>query len=31
VAQAFVFLASADASYINGEVVAVTGGMPVSI
>ena len=31
VAQAFVFLASADASYITGEVVAVTGGMPVSI
>ena len=31
VAQAFVFLASADASYITGEVVAVTGGMPVTI
>jgi len=31
VAQAFVFLASADASYVTGEVVAVTGGMPVSI
>jgi NAD(P)-dependent dehydrogenase (short-subunit alcohol dehydrogenase family) len=31
VARAFVFLASADASYITGEVVAVTGGMPVSI
>ena len=31
VAQAFVFLASADASYITGEVLAVTGGMPVSI
>jgi NAD(P)-dependent dehydrogenase (short-subunit alcohol dehydrogenase family) len=31
VAKAFVFLASADASYITGEVVAVTGGMPVSI
>jgi NAD(P)-dependent dehydrogenase (short-subunit alcohol dehydrogenase family) len=31
VARAFVFLASADASYVTGEVVAVTGGMPVSI
>ena len=31
VAPAFVFLASADASYITGEVVAVTGGKPVSI
>jgi NAD(P)-dependent dehydrogenase (short-subunit alcohol dehydrogenase family) len=31
VAQAFVFLASADASYVTGEVIAVTGGMPVSI
>ena len=31
VAQAFVFLASADASYVTGEVLAVTGGMPVSI
>ncbi len=31
VARAFVFLASADASYITGEVVAVTGGNPVSI
>ena len=31
VAKAFVFLASADASYITGEVIAVTGGMPVSI
>jgi NAD(P)-dependent dehydrogenase (short-subunit alcohol dehydrogenase family) len=31
VARAFVFLASADASYVTGEVVAVTGGMPVNI
>ena len=31
VAPAFVFLAAADASYITGEVIAVTGGLPVSI
>lgn len=30
VAPAFVFLASEDASYITGEVVAVTGGKPIS-
>jgi NAD(P)-dependent dehydrogenase (short-subunit alcohol dehydrogenase family) len=31
VAPAFVFLASAESSYITGEVIAVTGGQPVSI
>jgi NAD(P)-dependent dehydrogenase (short-subunit alcohol dehydrogenase family) len=31
VAPAYVFLASADASYITGEVVAVTGGQPVTV
>ncbi|WP_435746563.1 glucose 1-dehydrogenase [Nocardioides sp. SYSU DS0663] len=31
VAPAYVFLASADASFISGEVVAVTGGKPVTI
>jgi len=31
VAPAFVFLASAESSYITGEVLAVTGGMPVTI
>ncbi|MDN4173977.1 SDR family oxidoreductase [Nocardioides sp. SOB77] len=31
VAPAFVFLASADASYITGEVIAVTGGKPVTV
>jgi NAD(P)-dependent dehydrogenase (short-subunit alcohol dehydrogenase family) len=31
VATAFVYLASADASYITGEVIAVTGGLPVAI
>jgi NAD(P)-dependent dehydrogenase (short-subunit alcohol dehydrogenase family) len=30
-APAYVFLASADASYITGEVIAVTGGQPVTI
>jgi NAD(P)-dependent dehydrogenase (short-subunit alcohol dehydrogenase family) len=31
VAPAFVFLASAEASYITGEVIAVTGGQPVTV
>jgi NAD(P)-dependent dehydrogenase (short-subunit alcohol dehydrogenase family) len=31
VATAFVFLASAESSYITGEVIAVTGGQPVNI
>jgi NAD(P)-dependent dehydrogenase (short-subunit alcohol dehydrogenase family) len=31
VAPAYVFLASADSSYITGEVIAVTGGQPVTI
>lgn len=31
VATAFVYLASAESSYITGEVIAVTGGQPVSI
>jgi NAD(P)-dependent dehydrogenase (short-subunit alcohol dehydrogenase family) len=31
VATAFVFLASAESSYITGEVIAVTGGLPVSV
>jgi NAD(P)-dependent dehydrogenase (short-subunit alcohol dehydrogenase family) len=31
VATAFVFLASAEASYITGEVIAVTGGQPVTV
>jgi NAD(P)-dependent dehydrogenase (short-subunit alcohol dehydrogenase family) len=31
VAPAYVFLASAEASYITGEVVAVTGGQPVTV
>jgi NAD(P)-dependent dehydrogenase (short-subunit alcohol dehydrogenase family) len=31
VATAYVFLASAEASYITGEVVAVTGGQPVTV
>jgi NAD(P)-dependent dehydrogenase (short-subunit alcohol dehydrogenase family) len=30
VAPAYVFLASAESSYITGEVIAVTGGMPVT-
>jgi NAD(P)-dependent dehydrogenase (short-subunit alcohol dehydrogenase family) len=30
-APAYVFLASADASFITAEVIAVTGGQPVSI
>jgi NAD(P)-dependent dehydrogenase (short-subunit alcohol dehydrogenase family) len=31
VAPAYVFLASAESSYVTGEVIAVTGGMPVTI
>jgi NAD(P)-dependent dehydrogenase (short-subunit alcohol dehydrogenase family) len=31
VAPAFVFLASAEASYVTGEVLAVTGGLPVTV
>jgi NAD(P)-dependent dehydrogenase (short-subunit alcohol dehydrogenase family) len=31
VAPAYVFLASADSSYVTGEVIAVTGGQPVTI
>jgi NAD(P)-dependent dehydrogenase (short-subunit alcohol dehydrogenase family) len=31
VATAFVFLASTEASYITGEVIAVTGGQPVTV
>ena len=31
VAPAYVFLASAESSYITGEVIAVTGGLPVAI
>ena len=30
-APAFVFLASAEASYVTGEVLAVTGGQPVTV
>jgi NAD(P)-dependent dehydrogenase (short-subunit alcohol dehydrogenase family) len=31
VAPAYVFLASAEASYVTGEVIAVTGGLPVTV
>jgi NAD(P)-dependent dehydrogenase (short-subunit alcohol dehydrogenase family) len=31
VATAFVFLASAESSYVTGEVLAVTGGLPVAV
>jgi NAD(P)-dependent dehydrogenase (short-subunit alcohol dehydrogenase family) len=31
VAPAYVFLASSESSYVTGEVIAVTGGLPVTI
>jgi NAD(P)-dependent dehydrogenase (short-subunit alcohol dehydrogenase family) len=31
VAPVFVFLASAESSYVTGEVIAVTGGQPVTM